>query len=146
MTTEITNGPPAPLCHGFQSRMTLAMGLIDLAERGLLPDWLIRAGIRRLLAARVRKEDCGDAELQREAQERFIEELRGSPIAIATSEANRQHYEVPTAFFQQVLGTRLKYSCCYFPKADSTLSEAEEEMLALFCRQAAFAQCLQVAL
>lgn len=88
------------------------MSLIDLAEWGLLPDWLIRLGIRRLLAARVSKEDRGDAELQREAQESFIEELRGSPIAIATSEANRQHYEVPTAFFQQVLGPRLKYSCC----------------------------------
>lgn len=112
------------------------MSLIDLAERGLLPDWLIRVGIRRLLAARVRKEDRGDAELQRETQERFIDELRGSPIAIATSDANRQHYEVPTAFFQQVLGPRLKYSCCYFPGTDTTLAEAEEAILALFCRRA----------
>ena len=87
------------------------MILIDLAERGLLPDWLIRLGIRRLLAARLRKEDRGDVERQREAQERFIEELRESPIAIATDEANRQHYEVPAAFFEQVLGPRLKYSC-----------------------------------
>jgi len=112
------------------------MILIDLAEQGLLPDWLIRMGIRRLLAARLRKEDRGDVERQREAQERFIEELRESPIAIATDEANRQHYEVPTAFFQQVLGPRLKYSCCYFPKATTTLAEAEESMLGLFCERA----------
>jgi len=112
------------------------MSLIDLAERGLLPDRLIRMGIRRLLAARLRKEDRGDVEHHREAQERFIEELRESPIAVATNEANRQHYEVPTAFFQQVLGPRLKYSCCHFPEARTTLAEAEEAMLALFCQRA----------
>ena len=120
------------------------MSLVDLAERGLLPDWLIRVGIRRLLAARVRKEDRGDAQLQREAQERFIEELRESPIAVATSDANRQHYEVPTAFFQQVLGPRLKYSCCYFPELDATLAQAEEAMLALFCRRAELEDGMQV--
>lgn len=112
------------------------MSLIDLAEQGLLPDWLIRMGIRRLLAARLRKEHRGDVERQREAQERFIEELRESPIAMATDEANRQHYEVPTAFFQQVLGPRLKYSCCCFPEATTTLAEAEESMLGLFCERA----------
>jgi cyclopropane-fatty-acyl-phospholipid synthase len=111
------------------------MSLIDLAERGVLPDWLIRLGIRRLLAARLRKEDRGDAEHQRKAQALFIEELRRSPIAIATDEANRQHYEVPAAFFEQVLGPRLKYSCCYFPEATTTLTEAEEAMLALFCQR-----------
>ena len=46
------------------------MGLIDLAEKGLLPDWLIRLGIRRLLAARLRNEDLGDREHQRAARER----------------------------------------------------------------------------
>ena len=112
------------------------MSLIDLAERGVLPDWVVRVGIRRLLAARLRKEDRGDVERQREEQERFIEELRQSPIAIATDEANLQHYEVPTSFFQQVLGPRLKYSCCYFPEASTTLAAAEEEMLSLFCRRA----------
>jgi len=112
------------------------MSLIDLAEAGWIPDWLIRVGIRRLLAARLRKEDRGDVERQREAHERFLEELRQSPIAIATDDANRQHYEVPAAFFQQVLGPRLKYSGCYFPEADTTLADAEEAMLDLFCRRA----------
>ncbi|MHC4398901.1 MAG: SAM-dependent methyltransferase [Planctomycetota bacterium] len=112
------------------------MSLIDRAEQGWLPDWLIRIGIRRLLAARLRKEDRGDVEHQRETQELFLEELRESPIAIATDDANRQHYEVPTEFFQQVLGPRMKYSCCYFPKEDTTLAEAEEAMLALFCGRA----------
>ena len=112
------------------------MNLIDLSENGSLPDWLIRLGIRRLLAARLRKESRGNVEKQRVAQVRFIEELLQSPIAIATDKANQQHYEVPATFFQQVLGPRLKYSCCYFPTANSTLAEAEDAMLELFCKRA----------
>jgi len=111
------------------------MDLIELAERGWVPDGVIRLGIRRLLAGRLKKEDQGNEEDQREAQERFLEELRHGPIAVATEEANRQHYEVPAAFFRQVLGPRLKYSCCYFPEPTTTLAEAEEVMLELFCRR-----------
>jgi len=35
-----------------------------------------------------------------------------------------------------VLGPRLKYSCCYWPRASMTLSEAEDAMLELFCQRA----------
>ena len=55
-----------------------------LLERDLLPDWLIRIGIRRLLRARLREEDCGDPARQRARLVRFIDELRASPIAIET--------------------------------------------------------------
>lgn len=63
----------------------------------------------------------------------LLEELKNSPIAIHTSEANQQHYEVPSNFFQLVLGKRLKYSCCYFAEGVSSLDEAEEAMLQLVC-------------
>jgi len=112
------------------------MNIPDLAERSLLPDWIIRWGIRRLLASRLRFETRRNAEEPRAYVRRFIEELRRSPIAVATESANKQHYEVPTAFFQQVLGPRLKYSCCYWPSPETTLAEAEDAMLDLFCRRA----------
>lgn len=112
------------------------MSLIDLAERAVLPDWLIRVGMRRLLALRIHQEQCGDVESQRERLRRFIEDLRRSPVAIETDAANVQHYEVPTTFFELVLGPRLKYSCCYYPTPRTTLAEAEEAMLDLFCRRA----------
>jgi cyclopropane-fatty-acyl-phospholipid synthase len=66
----------------------------------------------------------------------FIEELRHSPIAIAAESANEQHYEVPTEFFKQVLGPRLKYSSCYWPAPETTLAQAEEAMLDIFCNRA----------
>ncbi len=59
-----------------------------------------------------------------------------SPVAVATEEANAQHYEVPTELFRKVLGPRMKYSCCHFPPGVSSLAEAEEAMLALTCERA----------
>jgi cyclopropane-fatty-acyl-phospholipid synthase len=74
---------------------------------------------------------------QRSAERRaLIDRLRRSPIAIHTDDPNRQHYEVPTEFFELVLGKRLKYSCCYWPEGVTTLDEAEEAMLRLTCERA----------
>jgi cyclopropane-fatty-acyl-phospholipid synthase len=107
-----------------------------LLERDLLPDWLIRFGIRRLLADRLREEHRGNAEEQQAHLMRFVEQLRSSPIAIATREANEQHYELPCEFFTQVLGRNLKYSSCYYDAATRSLDEAEDRMLALTCERA----------
>jgi cyclopropane-fatty-acyl-phospholipid synthase len=108
----------------------------NLLERDLLPDSVIRTGIRRLLEARLREEDKGDPEAQQAHLMRFVEELRRSPVAIATREANEQHYELPSAFFGLVLGRHLKYSSCYFKPGVTVLDEAEAEMLRLTCERA----------
>ncbi len=112
------------------------MDLIDLAERAILPDRLIRMGIRRLLATRLREESLKEFRSPGEPLRQFVAELRRSPIAVATDAANVQHYEVPAEFFQRVLGPRLKYSACLWPRPDTTLPEAEDAMLDLFCRRA----------
>ena len=57
-------------------------------------------------------------------------------MAIATREANEQHYEVPSDFFQRVLGKHLKYSSCYYAPGVTSLDEAEATMLALTCERA----------
>ena len=108
----------------------------NLLERDLLPDSVIRTGIRRLLEARLREEDKGDPQVQQAHLMRFVEELRRSPVAIATREANEQHYELPSAFFGLVLGRHLKYSSCYFKPGVTALDEAEAEMLRLTCERA----------
>jgi cyclopropane-fatty-acyl-phospholipid synthase len=108
----------------------------NLLERDLLPDSVIRTGIRRLLEARLREEDKGEPEAQQAHLMRFVEELRRSPVAIATREANEQHYELPSAFFGLVLGRHLKYSSCYFKPGVTALDEAEAEMLRLTCERA----------
>jgi cyclopropane-fatty-acyl-phospholipid synthase len=115
------------------------MSLIELCERGLVPDALTRYGIRRLCAQRLRDEQAGDATLARARQERLLVELRRSPIAIETQAANAQHYELPTRFFQLCLGARLKYSSCYYPTGEESLDQAEDAMLALYGERARLA-------
>jgi len=110
--------------------------LVNMAENGLLPDRLIRFGIRGLDKKRLQAEDYGDQDQLRRARDQFIAEMRQSPIAIKTQKANEQHYEVPAAFFEQVLGRHLKYSGCYWPKGVKNLDQAEERMLDLTCRRA----------
>lgn len=108
---------------------------IDLVEKGFVPDWATRLGIRGLLRRRL-AERHGDVERDKSAQLDFVSQLRNSPVAIATDKANEQHYEVPPDFFQAVLGKRLKYSSCYYPDGCGDLDSAEEAMLALTCERA----------
>ena len=104
--------------------------MIDaLLEKNLLPDWLVRIGIRRLLAQRIRDESAGDPETRLGD---YVDDLKRRPIAEDTRAANEEHYEVPTPFFQRCLGRRLKYSGCYYRTGDESLDEAEEAMLALY--------------
>ncbi|MFO1425992.1 MAG: class I SAM-dependent methyltransferase [Steroidobacteraceae bacterium] len=115
-----------------------------MLESGHVPDWLIRQRIRALLAARLREEDRGTPEAQQAHLMDLVRRLRESPIAIETAAANEQHYEVPTAFYLQVLGRHLKYSsCCYdsfdVARAADGLDAAEARMLALTCERARIA-------
>ena len=105
-------------------------------ERDLLPDALVRYGIRRLLKERLLEEDKGHPEAQQLHLMRLIAYLRQSPVAINTAEANRQHYELPSGFFERVLGKNLKYSSCYYRRAGETLTQAEDNMLALTAERA----------
>jgi cyclopropane-fatty-acyl-phospholipid synthase len=107
-----------------------------LLERDLVPDAIIRGGIRRLLAQRLREEDKGGPEEQQNHRMGFINRLKASPIAIETAAANAQHYEVPAEFYELCLGPRRKYSSCYWPAKVSSLAEAEEAMLALSAERA----------
>jgi cyclopropane-fatty-acyl-phospholipid synthase len=104
-------------------------------ERDLVPDLVLRAGIRRLIAARLQEEDKGGPELQQAHLAGYIEQLKASPIAIHTAAANQQHYEVPVDFFAAVLGSHRKYSCCYWKPGD-TLDQAEQRMLSLTAERA----------
>lgn len=112
------------------------MDLIDLCERGLLPDSLTRFGMRRLMQQRLEEEGVGDGEDATRRFQELLDQLRASPIAVETQAANSQHYEVPADFFHRHLGPRLKYSCALYPRGDETLAEAEEKMLALYAERA----------
>ncbi len=109
---------------------------LELAERRMLPDTVVRYGIRRLLEQRLRDQRAGDAERRSGAMDAFLEEMRSSPIAVATGSANEQHYELPARFFETVLGPDLKYSSCLWPDGVDDLGRAERAMLDVTCERA----------
>jgi cyclopropane-fatty-acyl-phospholipid synthase len=109
-----------------------------LLARGLVPDALIRMKIRSLLRQRLEDEGRGGLEAVHARFRALLEQMREAPVALHTREANEQHYEVPPAFYERVLGRRLKYSCALFEPGD-TLDAAEERMLALTCARAGLA-------
>lgn len=105
---------------------------IRLAETLPVPDAVRRFGIEALVGAARRRMALNDAD----AEMRFAQDMATRPIAEFASAANEQHYEVPAAFYEQVLGPRLKYSCGLYTDPNATLAEAEEAALEETCRHA----------
>ena len=110
-----------------------------LLESGLVPDAAIRACIRKLLRQRLREEDRGSETANRTQLQSFLERMKQSPIALRTDSANAQHYEVPAAFFEKVLGPRLKYSSAFYGPHCRHLAEAEQAVLQMTCERAQLA-------
>lgn len=102
---------------------------LNWTEMGLVPDSVIRAGIRRLLERKRNEIRSGDVEHAGNITNRFVEMMDRSPIALVPERANEQHYEVPAEFFTEVLGEHRKYSCCHWPKNVKSLDEAEASAL-----------------
>ncbi len=115
-----------------------------LVERDLVPDFLLRTRIRQLLRVRLAEENKGNTELQQQHLAQLIEELKDSPIAVHTADANEQHYEVPTQFYRYCLGKHLKYSSGYWNTGVTELDTAEKDMLELTCQRAELAAGQQV--
>ena len=110
--------------------------LDTLLEKNIVPDWIIRVGIRRLNKKRIAEESGASPEARQERFGKLLERLRASPIAVHTQEANDQHYELPPEFFRLVLGRQMKYSSAYWDAGTLTLDQAEEQMLSLTVERA----------
>lgn len=104
----------------------------ELAESGIIPDSFIRTGIRRLVQQR-KMQVSGQNGVELDA---FVSMMNQSPVALVPAVANEQHYEVPAAFFTEVLGSHRKYSCCNWGAGVRNLDEAEERSLRISCERA----------
>jgi cyclopropane-fatty-acyl-phospholipid synthase len=102
----------------------------SLAERAPLPDFVIRAGMRRVIAANDRQIAPPGTDAA------FAQSMSERPIAEHADLANRQHYELPPEFFALFLGPRRKYSSCLYPTGTESLAQAEMLALAETCSHA----------
>ncbi len=112
------------------------MNLDQIIASPLIPDALIRAGIRRLLAQTLSEHFHDNIEQQRAALLRYVADLKTRGIAEQTQAANVQHYEVPTEFYLRALGKHLKYSSGLWEAGTTSLDAAEAAMLKLTCARA----------
>lgn len=103
--------------------------IIEAMERKILPDLIIRFGIRKLCKERLNSLKKGSLEQMQESLTDYIKNLRSSPVALHTDLANKQHYELPHEFFNLVLGKNKKYSSAFWPHGCQSLDEAEQEAL-----------------
>lgn len=115
---------------------------VDLAERGWLPDFVLRRAIRSRCGTMLDKLNANPV-----SDAAFADILRAQPVAIETEAANDQHYEVPSTFFDLCLGPNRKYSCCFFEGivdgnpdlsalTSDVLGKAEAEALRISCERA----------
>jgi cyclopropane-fatty-acyl-phospholipid synthase len=109
---------------------------IPLIYTGLVPDYLIRLGIRIRCRDHLQILKQEGAEADHATKMGIVSELKSMPIAIKTDEANEQHYEVPAAFYDYSLGPCKKYSSGIWPTAKTTFEESEIAMLDLYCERA----------
>ncbi|MEA5444635.1 cyclopropane-fatty-acyl-phospholipid synthase family protein [Gammaproteobacteria bacterium AB-CW1] len=113
--------------------------LIALVEKGWIPDMLTRLGIRQLLRQRADRLRPADCEERAASVENLLMQMSQGPIAVATDTANEQHYELPTRFFEGVLGPNMKYSACWWGGDTWHLAQAENRALEISCERAELA-------
>ena len=119
--------------------MGAAAVAINWVEQGYVPDAVIRSGIRRLCQKRLEDIQAHDCEVTAEREAAFLAAMAQAPIALVPDLANAQHYEVPAALFEQILGPERKYSCCHWPEGVTDLAGAEASALAQTCERAGLA-------
>jgi len=124
--TDATTSDPALAAPGAEAERGRAGGglvsaLVRLAQDAPVPDFVARLAIERLVAGARRSLDDAPPD----ASQRFAEAMADRPIATHVEDANAQHYELPAAFFEAVLGPHLKYSSGFYPPGARELAEGE---------------------
>ncbi|MEO1204054.1 MAG: cyclopropane-fatty-acyl-phospholipid synthase family protein [Pseudomonadota bacterium] len=117
---------------------------LSWTEAGMVPDSVIRHGIRRLLDRKLKEIHAGDVAHASKIKNDFVAMMNTSPIALVPDLANEQHYEVPAAFYSQVLGQHRKYSSCFWTPETRDLDQAEANALQITCERAGIQDGMRV--
>ena len=134
---------------GFLFNAVLMPLAFPLVQRNLVPDFLLRMGARALCREMLARQKARSLSQQVADKAAYVADLRARGVlAVATADANKQHYEVPAAFFELVMGKHKKYSCGLWPELEprgaaaaaaapaTTLDASEELALRLVCERA----------
>jgi hypothetical protein len=128
----------------FEDSLLSGKYVDTILDNGYLPHSVIRIGIRRLLAQRLREIASTSVEDAYASKMKYVNLLRTRPIAIETKKANEQHYEVGTGVLSGMLGPRMKYSACLYLTGKETLGEAEVKMLDVYVERAGLVDGMKI--
>jgi len=118
--------------------------LNSFIKTGLVPQSVVRLGLRKLLRYRLEQEleaNVAQASVRLMA---FVDQLKTSPNVILAGQYGVVSKQYTGDFFQIVLGDYRKLSCCYWGPETASLTEAEAESFALVCRRAELGEEMRV--
>ena len=110
--------------------------IIETVERGVVPDYVLRLGIRQIIKQRLKQEPLESVASKTARQQALIRNLVESQIAGADHGQAWRLRVLPDKFFELFLGRRLKFSSLFWPVGASNIDSAEEQSLALICERA----------
>lgn len=101
-----------------------------IIDSGMAPDFILKAAVRFSLREKTSGSAAGagnknDIEAMQKYKTEFVENLKRSPVALRTDDSKHQHYEVPSEFFNLVLGSYMKYSCGWWADLETSEKSAE---------------------
>ena len=99
-----------------------------LIDNGLIPDYLLRLGIKIQLLNRLNTLSSNNDDIKTL--------FSTGEISTHSNEANDQHYEVPIEFFEMILGKFMKYSSGLKNLKSDSLDQLENQMLDLVSKRA----------
>ena len=114
----------------------LVKELFSIAEKGYVPDPILRKGIQHMCRNRITDIRISDEIVRKKYIKDFIDNMNRAEIAPSPHFANQQLYEVPHNFFELVLGSYKKYSCGYWDDDTHDITQAESQALQLTCQHA----------
>ena len=97
-------------------------------DNGLIPDYLLRLGIKIQLLNRLNTLSSYDDDIKTL--------FWTGEISTHSNEANDQHYEVPIEFFEMILDKYMKYSSGLMNSKSDSLNQFEKQMLDLVSKRA----------
>ncbi|MDD2942765.1 MAG: class I SAM-dependent methyltransferase [bacterium] len=117
--------------------MKLVASVMDLCERGIIPDPVIRWGIRQIIRRGLNAEQIENVAQHNARFRQFLRSLDDQPLCVnEVQKENWQAKQLPVDFFQKLLGRHLKFSACFWPVGVHDLDSSEAEAMALICQRA----------
>lgn len=109
--------------------------IMPLSDKGMVPDFLVRMGIRLQLRDQLQQAVPVSAADAMDAKMSVLHQLSGSSGENADAES-AGIVELPAAIYGMCLGPSKKYSAGLWTDKSTTLAESETNMLKLYCERA----------